>query len=507
MAWSDRFRGDIAAGTGCPLFTFRTIEINGGPGHTFAVSSHAGLSGYHGLAAISVQGQRLMPRSWSSQLGGFSVTIYGDTAIKSALYNVARGTPVELVCSYGVVDAEAMNPIARGMVRNTRLSRAGLVIDCDDLLTALSSRIDVSGGFSSLFYSAGTTTTLTSGYTAGDATLNVASTTSFERKTGGAGAVLVTPSSGDPFYLKYTGKTGTTFTGVVATAIMGTTAANASTGAIVTEVAYLSGHPLNLARQILVSRDGTQGTWDVFPQSWGLGLSETYIDMRDIDDYKEIARVSTGSYTWEYAVPSIQTDGYAFILSLFGSAGFFPVMRQGSISFRCGVAPESDVPAAGILDPADMMDGWELSGYDSDHSPEYQTLSIATFATPTGYISGSTSAATLPASANYPMDLSDRVFDNDAAITTEMLNRLTPYYTRIPERLTGALAGFKYAHLAPGDRLDITSDRILTRSLITRGQLFRRALVDEVQVYWDAASGASTRLGVLVYPADEQEAS
>ena len=229
--------------------------------------------------------------------------------------------------------------------------------------------------------------------------------------------------------------------------------------------------------------------------------------MRDIDDYKEIARVSTGSYTWEYAVPSIQTDGYAFILSLFGSAGFFPVMRQGSISFRCGVAPESDVPAAGILDPADMMDGWELSGYDSDHSPEYQTLSIATFATPTGYISGSTSAATLPASANYPMDLSDRVFDNDAAITTEMLNRLTPYYTRIPERLTGALAGFKYAHLAPGDRLDITSDRILTRSLITRGQLFRRALVDEVQVYWDAASGASTRLGVLVYPADEQEAS
>lgn len=507
MSWSDRFKADISARSGCPLFTFRTIEINGNPGHTVAVSSHAGLSGYHGLVSVSIQGQRLMPRSWSSQLGGFTVTITGATAIKSCLYNITRGTPVEIVCAYGVVAPETMNPIARGMVRDTRIGSDGrMVIDCNDLLSALGSRIDVAGGFSSLFYGVGTTTTITSGYTAGDATVTVASTTSFERKTGGAGAILVTPASGDPFYLKYTGVTATTFTGVVATAIMGTTAVDASSGTV-TEVAYLSGHPLNLARQILVSRDGTQGAWDVFPQSWGLGLSESYVDMRDIDDYKEVARVASGSYTWEYAVSSIQTDGYALILALFGAAGFFPVMRQGSISFRCGAGPSTDLPSSGILNPDDMMDDWELSGFDSDHSPEYQTLSIATYAYPTGYVSGSTSAATLPAVANYPIDIMDRVFDNDLAITTEMLNRLTPFYTRVPERLTGSLTGLRYAQLAPGDRLDITSDRILTRALVTRGQVARRAMVDEVQAYWSAESGASTRLGLLVYPTDEQEGS
>ena len=161
--------------------------------------------------------------------------------------------------------------IALGQVRNLRGTAPSWTLECVDLLTLCRVRLQRTFGNPLLFDSIGNTTTLGANYTAGDGTVTVASTASFEREAGGTGAFLVTPSVGDPFYLTYTGTSATTFTGCSTTGQMGTTAVNAVATDVVTEVAYLSAHPLNIARRVLVDRDSTSNSWD-YPAAWGLGM-------------------------------------------------------------------------------------------------------------------------------------------------------------------------------------------------------------------------------------------
>ena len=90
-----------------------------------------------------------------------------------------------------------------------------------------------------------------------DTTLQFASAPPFQRDVSqGSGAVLITPTSGDPFIVTYTGISGNNLTGVSTSAIFGTdgTGATVNSGDIVQEVCFIQRHPAVIDR-FMVSGD------------------------------------------------------------------------------------------------------------------------------------------------------------------------------------------------------------------------------------------------------------
>lgn len=80
-------------------------------------------------------------------------------------------------------------------------------------------------------------------------------------------------------FMSYTGTTGTTFTGVTR-AELGTTAVEHKAGSIIDHVVEISGNPLDLFKQLLISNGGG-GPYDILFD--GLGFDPTLIDITAID--------------------------------------------------------------------------------------------------------------------------------------------------------------------------------------------------------------------------------
>lgn len=497
MAWSAEFVRALRANVRSPMFCLRQLKIDAAPGHYIAVSSHRGGEGYVGIVRVATQSSRLMPRSVTSQIGGFSVEITGASAIRDVMGAMVRGTPVELLCGFDGMAYDQWERIAIGVVRDTELTRSSLVVQAQDILAGFRQRFDPDATYASLFSDInGGGTTLDGGYTAGDTTITVASTSGFALETGGTGAIRI-----GSFYLTYTGTTATTFTGVSATAILGT-AANTSSGALVYRTAYLTGHPLDIARKILVSTGGgTNGAYDTYPAYWSLAVPTEIIDHDDIDAWKQVAKVSSGSYSWGLLESATQADAYAWLSgTLLGPGGFYLAVRQGQITARALQDPYQDhARAFGNLSLDDLED-YVVRGYDGDHTPEYcATRAI----TASGFTDEATAtAATMPTERRRDLDVSARVRSNESAVRTEMLARLAPTFNRVPERIE-ATGTMRLAQFGPGDALDLIDERILTRSLVVHSKASRKVVVDSAGIGWSLGSSGKVTLTGLVYPDDE----
>ena len=508
MAWTADFITALSQRSRRPVFTLERVQLYDEPGVPVTIASHAGYGTdagtgpYLRIVRVDTQGATLSPRGWTSTIGAFSVTLAGQMAYLFA--RVVRGTVVALKMGFAGWPEEDFQIIGLGQVRNVRGRPPEYTLECLDAASALRQRVTNTLTGTQLFSATGTSTTSAAAYAVGDTSLTMSSTSNFKRQTSGTGCVRVTPSSGaTPFYLTYTGTaTGPTrITGVSATGQFGTTAVAAASGSTVEEVAYLYGHPLDLARKVLTSRgSGTNGAYDVLPEMWGLGVAYDLIDHDDIDAWKNVVKVSSGSYSWDVLVEEAQEDAFGWLESLLSPAGLFLSMRQGLLTVRAG--QNSHGASAGVYyrdsgisigdDEIAEVTDWE--SWEGNHSPEYARVYVQGYgATTSGTLS--TVAATLPAGSFLYYDLRDRVYSNVTAANTEVVNRLDESGRRVPERLTLTCAGLRLAQLAPGDLTSVTTGLCPSRWYGTFEST--PAIVDEVSPAW---TDGRVTVSMLIYP-------
>lgn len=508
MAWTADFIDALSQRTRAPVFTLERVQLYDEPGVPVTIASHAGYgtdSGtgpYLRIVRVDTQGATLSPRGWTSTIGSFSVTLAGTMAYLFA--RAVRGTVLQLKMGFAGWPGEDFQIIGLGQVRNVRGRPPEYTLECLDAFSALRQRVTNDLTSTKLFDATGTATTSAAAYAVGDTSLTMTSTSNFKRQTSGIGAVRVTPSSGAaPFYLTYTGTaTGPIrLTGVSATGKFGTTAAAAASGSTVEEVAYLYGHPLDLARKVLTSRgSGANGAYDVLPTMWGMGVLYDLVDHDDIDAWKEVVKVSSGIYSWDVLVEEAQEDAFGWLEGLLSPAGLFLTMRQGLLTIRAG--QNSHGASAGTYyrdsgisiadDEIAEVNDWEA--WDGGHSPEYARTYVQGYGvTSAGTLSAT--AATLPAGSFLYYDLRDRVYSNVSASNVEVVNRLDESARNVPERLVLSCAGLRLAQLAPGDLVSVTTGLCPSRWYGTFEAT--QAIVDEVSPAW---TDGRVNVSLLIYP-------
>lgn len=502
MSWSPEWIDAVAAGG--PLGYRLVVEAVGdAPGVRMEIGSHPGIgteAALHiGADGPTIQGASVSPRGWTATLGGVRVPLVGD--LRTLRERVSRGAIVTLHAGPLGWDVSRWERIAAGQVRNVRRSGPGTyAIEAVDLAGAFRSRLERTYGYTELF-SALTSTTLTADEAVGSGTYDVVSTSGFRRETGGYGAIWVETSAGDGYYRLWSAATATTFSIVSpATASqLSTTDIGASTGDTIYEVAYLSGHPIDIALRVLTSTGlGANGSYDTYPESWGLGVPAALVDIDDCERYKlHYVRVASGSYTIEYAVHEPQEDGWSWLQStILSPFGLVLVQRQGSVTVRAARASTTASGAGidGTITDDDIYDVLDHDWYSSGHAWESNATQVKGGAASVTTTTQDT--ATLPGGGMTTYDLDAYLHGaNDAAIATEVRDRVYEDAERIPERLV-LLCSLRMAALAPLDVVSVTTRLVESR----RGDGAydgRLAVVDEVSP--DYRRGVC-RVGLLVYP-------
>lgn len=503
MSWSAAFSDALRSRRLAPVFRYQWEPVYADPGYGTTVYS-AGYAGrVSGLTSVTALGQRLQPVEWSSQLGGFTVDVVGAEACAAVLLSCARGTVMAVYMGFEGWPESEWQRICLGAVRDIQATQAGgatLRITHDDLVTATRQRFDPDATECALFADMPASTTLSASYTAGDSSITVASATPFNGRT--AGLLRIVPSSGDPFYLRYTARSGTTVT-VATTASYGTTAASASAGAQVYVVAWIQGHPLTIAYRILASRDGTNGVQDVLPTQWGLGITDSLIDADDIQAFQDVVwTISPATYEWTVYEESAVDDAYGWLTGWLGLAGGFLAMRQGRITVRCAQRPTHSCGLPIVALPKELRvsgDAWRYSAFSSAQRVEYCVSRVLSYSSFTD--STAVNAATMPVERRKDHNLSAYLDSNEADSRTSDLNRLSIYDTRIPERVEVDFL-LEAAELTIGDLVDLDTTGICTRQRV-RGldSAYQLGVVDLVSVDW---MGGVVTVGVLIYPPDEE---
>lgn len=503
MSWSSRLLLELRKSDLVLRFALQVEQINSEPARQGYIAASDSLIGDPIIAGVRCQGATLTPVAWTTTIGTFEIDLAGD--ISSLLQSVTRGTIVSVWIGVFGWELSQFERILIGQVQQVSGRRPGYKLTCLDLLSALRQRVTYTAAQLALFYTLDPPqeTTLAAAYAIGDTEIEVASTTSFSRETGGRGGLLVASASGDPFLLLWDGTatSPTRFTlAEPSDEHHGTLriAASATTTTI-TEVTFLEGHPMDVARKVLCSVQGASanGEYDTYPAGWGLGIPYSWIDHTDTNTFKDILTTTSG-YNIEVVVTEPVDGPLGWLSDVLARFGAFLTMRQGCLTVRCGT-PSLDYSSGAIAPVLDVTDDdfeeveWEA--WDQDQPVEYGNVTAYTYGSDAS--AGTEDYPTLPAATRKEYDAKEYVFNATSAIATEIAQRLSEA-RRIPERLRMTCRGLYLAQLTPGDKVSISSSLVSGRTTATlQGYSRTTALVVAVRPDW---SGGRVYLEVVVYP-------
>lgn len=414
----------------------------------------------------------LRPGSWSRTYGSLEIGITGDVDVRAY---TARGQVIALRVGLEGQELADFERVWMGQVRNVRWDADHWVIEAVELPAALVNRFDSDSARSLLFYNlTSTTIDMAGGFDpAGDTTLTVTSGSGFERSSeaGDRYCLLITPTTGSPYYILADTKTGADFTDLTVgtpSPLFATLSVDADDGDSVREVAYTETHPLRIVLRLLESSGtaGKNGDHDVLPQEWGYNISNEYIDEQDTEYFRAISEPTSGSTQWQLLVTEQQEDALGWLTGWLSGAGFFLALRQGQITARAVRSPWVQqgglwVDAATITDE-DLVPGTVYyDTYDPDSPIEYgnsawttpiSTLTITPEAT-------ETDIGTRPVREQIQRHLTYDYDDNYREITAE---RMSPWDLRVPERMALQTAGLGLAHVTLGDFVRVDSAHVPT---------------------------------------------
>lgn len=483
MSWSTTFRDVLRSRTARYSFAVRTYATVHFPRASYLAGSDLELGVGTSDTNLTADGFSISGESLS--LPDVSAT-HGSATLRFASVNPTRiinglpkGALVELLVAPlgdGIGKAE---PIGIGVVddistggssESTYASDGSAVgalweVAVQGVGALLGSR-HTSDGTSSLFSDMFDTTTTVSGtnYVAGDTTLYVADTTAWAGwDTEGIYWVRVTPGTGDPFILRATGRTATTFTGVSTTGQLGTTAANANTGQLVEVVAAVEDHPVDVALKILTSTGaGTNGAYDTLPESAGLAIPVDLIDTAYCARVKTRNTPTSGNLTIvAYSLEEQENPG-DWLADFLKGVGFFITLRQGKIVVQDVQEPHTAATEFDLFD--DNVATWdEVRLYDATQGPQAKSH-VLTYKT-SGEYGTSGTVNTFPSVKRVEL-ATPGMFSTDSNIAAKLVQvstRLAPYAVRVRSLITVTLVSAWWSQFCPGTVGTLTSEVIRLR--------------------------------------------
>jgi len=488
------------------LQTYGATLPGGGPGWTIEPED---------LGRVTMGGGSVTPTSWGAQVGSWSVE-YSSSSPRNLLDMVRRGSIVALQAGFAGTDPTSWPYVALGVVRNITGLAPKMRIECVDLVAGLATRPeDTDGEALALFNDVPQATTTVGAHLSSATTLNVGSSTGFLMETGATGLLYVADTT--PYYLRWSASTATTFTVETAGALGTAKPASTPGGTVVRHVAYLRGHPMDIARKVLASTGtGANGTYDTLPAGWGYAIPDELIDHDDTDTHKAYVEHRTGGAGYEWEVTQGEGDeaggsddpvdnGLGWLGGLLQAAGLFLAMRQGSVTVRCARSPwdgqVNDFAADLGVDHVAQVTGF--SAYDPQVPLEYFGIRVQGPGSPGTDQTQDSSAATvgtLPAQRRKVYTL-DHAYQNESQVIEEARLRLYYWPFVVPERLQVRCRGLLLARLAKGDLVKVTLPMV--RGRVHRGGWYEQhCLVASVTPDWH---GAAVRLDLVAppHPADE----
>jgi hypothetical protein len=337
-------------------------------------------------------------------------------------------------------------------------------------------------------------------------TLQFASTPPFQRETGRPGAVLITPTSGDPYVVTYTGVSGNDLTGVSTSAIFGTSGTNAGAGDIVQEVCFVDRHPVDMALAILTSTGtGTNGTLDTLPQSWGLAVPVDLVDVQGFVDAKTAlnASLASGTYALHTVATTPQGPPLQWLQTELARYGLWLCTRQGQISIRPALDYWRHAPPTVMnLGESNLLRALpERSNYDQSLQAEavFFTAGADPLIVADAWIiteAPKTRPLIATIASGPKITTSPNVYQNAQAINRSIAERVGPWYLRVCT-VIDCQATLEAAQLCVGDWVSIGHRGLWDHTTLPSTlRPTSRAMVTGISCDWSAGV-VSLRLTVL----------
>ena len=488
--WSVKFKEHLARG-GEPRFAvdFQSpdlLKTDTLTDQRYVLHSHTGpaATGHwsHAIETISGTGQRVTIRSWKSSMGGLRVNLSSVKLAQSVAMNIPRGMMAELKVGFEGFSYEEFQTVGFYAYRGLSGSRNNWTMDFIDGISLLQAKPSVH--LSSQFYKqagankakvlagySASSSSATSSLLVGPDDLSVPVTTENfpkDSKSGARGLLYCEPTDPgtEPFYLKFTQLTSSTFT-VVNTNVLDTVRYDLDANDLVTVIGYVQDSIPDVAQALLFgSRVGTTDFSGAvtMPDSWHCNLDPKshLVDGPDMNRIRSIFLDEYANFEGELIVSAPMENPFRGIEEFLSAFGWWLVMHEGSLSYRF---VQRTVPAGGheynfcaefTITDSDIVseDGYQL--YSQDAPDEAFQVNF-----PNGHMSED--VKTLPGTFRLNHASRSYVFNDDVLSSnklnsnTNMRGRLLPWYTRIPDQLTLTLKSWKFAELVPGDVVSLDS--------------------------------------------------
>jgi hypothetical protein len=461
-------------------------------------------------AGSSISYGSLTPGDWSRTWGQATFAILGDVREM-----VTRGMAVSLKVGFAGWDVGRFESVWLGVVRNLRWERGLWYLDAVELPGALQNRFDDASDQQNLFYILPQKTKLdVPGYDPGADGFTVLDATGFEKETGSDYVARITPTGSNVYYVTATTRAVAVFSGTTGGAFDSPlnnhhppgigTPDSADANDTCEAIAWVQAHPITFALKILLSTgNGSNGSLDTLPVSWSYGIPRTFVDHQDADAFKR-ATLPSPAY-WDFLVDHSQADGVSWLAEQLRPGGFFVSQYQGRLTVRAITQYTGPTPGSVDIDDSDLVD-LRYQTWDDESPVEYKQVRVLGYnnADPTSF--SEENFATRPTRTSRRRDLPQAFSAVSAGWTTEVGNRLGPYDTRVPERLTLTCRGWRAARCSPGDFVTLKSSYYQRRDQVGShgvGTSFYQALVVGGGPDW---FGSTTTLEVLVIaPASDLE--
>lgn len=480
MSWSPTFLSAIAQPRLYPRFLLESVEDSGfDPGVApLKLSSHGGVDGYTQAIAEggNLSASLLGIGEWTGSASELTIPLTKDVRDSAA-----RGIIVVFRVGFAGWPESDYEAVFAGQIQS--LDEAGpnrWSMTVRSIVGSLTSRLTQDIDYTGLF-GACLSTDIAAGeaYNAvggvGPATITLTDAESAGAESDppypGNYLVQVVPDAGDPFLLRVSAPTfaSTDLFTAETGAILGTTASSASPGATVNICGYIQDHPVDVARKVLVSTgvDAANGPYDTLPETWGLGIPTFMVDDDDIDLTLSISTPSgVGTPLWDVYSVGPQEDGLAWLNGVLSPAGVIICERQGQITIRAVFpAYEPQYETVEISDH-DIVSIERRQTWDSSVPIEFAYILVST--PPYDFLDDTEASETFEELDSRPGSYSRSiqlpyVGDDVSDWRRSVIDRLSPWSTRLPETIEMTLLGLRYAYLAPCDSIVLDTRYFRTR--------------------------------------------
>lgn len=533
MSWSAEFIARLESGSTAFRWYLEFVpwRHSDGIGGAFTMSSHEPDTQKRLTPEVSVTGASVDPGSWRYTHGGFSIGLTGE--LWHVFSSIRLGNLARLLLGFPGWSVDQFQPIAIGVLRDIQGKHPNYTLQFVDILQSLQVRSttnpDKLALFGSLESAPGTqvATTVLAKYTPGNSTIGAASTAGFDEGDT-QGAIRVDPApggyTGEPFYLLFSGKTATTFTGLSPVDKHGTAQECVGVDAEIEACAFLEGHPLDISKQLLTSTGaGDNGASDVLPETWGFGVPSEWIDTADMNRFRAVMGTTRELHEWSVIIEDPQATGMDWWAGYLSVAGAWLVVRQGAISARICQNPITAGAASTYRYFEPVHSGITITHSDIEEIEEFQAWAPApsaessmveihynashavgseTYQTSYEGSAPRGSLASSPGVAVTALDMTDPYWGGSAGAPypgdapLDVLLRTIFWIVRRPERIAVRCRGLRLAQLCAGDLVYLTSYLIQGRLAETAGGYQEQVcMVSGITVDW---SGGTVALELVV---------